>query len=108
MTAAANPILLSEDLRGIYRRFYDSVYAITNPGVAAERRALLAEGARGYRHAFLEAGMVGERWLLGATARGLGACPVGAFYDDEAAALIGIDGRREWVLHFAALGVVAQ
>ncbi|GGX93021.1 SagB/ThcOx family dehydrogenase [Pseudoduganella dura] len=76
--------------------------------LSADRRALFAEGARGYRHAFLEAGLVGERWLLGATARGLGACPVGAFYDDAAAALIGVDGRREWVLHFAALGLAAE
>jgi hypothetical protein len=35
----------------------------------------------------------------------LAACPVGGFYDDEAAALIDVDGQREWVLHFAALGV---
>jgi SagB-type dehydrogenase family enzyme len=75
--------------------------------LSAERESMLAEGARGYRHAFLEAGMVGERWLLGAVARGLAACPVGAFYDDEAAALIGVDRRRQWVLHFAALGVPA-
>ncbi len=75
--------------------------------LSAQQRPMLAEGPRGYRHGFLEAGMIGERWLLGATARGLGACPVGAFYDDEAAALVGIDMRREWVLHFAALGVPA-
>lgn len=72
--------------------------------LSAERQPMLAEGARGYRHGFIEAGLVGERWLLGAVARGLAACPVGAFYDDEAAALVGIDMRREWVLHFAALG----
>ncbi|GGC16191.1 SagB/ThcOx family dehydrogenase [Pseudoduganella buxea] len=75
--------------------------------LSAQQSPMLAEGPRGYRHGFLEAGMVGERWLLGATARGLGACPVGAFYDDEAAALVGIDMRRDWVLHFAALGVPA-
>ncbi len=72
--------------------------------LSADRHSLLADGARGYRQAFIEAGMIGERWLLGAVARGLGACPVGAFYDDEAAALVGIDPQREWVLHFAALG----
>src|SRR4051812_22004145 len=54
LTAAANPILLSEDLRGIYRRFYDSVYAITNPGVAAERRALLKAGAQLDAHTLIE------------------------------------------------------
>lgn len=72
--------------------------------LSADRERMLAEGPRGYRHGFIEAGMLGERWLLGAVARGLAACPVGAFYDEEAAALIGVDARREWVLHFAALG----
>ncbi|HEU4375702.1 MAG TPA: SagB/ThcOx family dehydrogenase, partial [Telluria sp.] len=76
--------------------------------LSAEREPMLAAGARGYRQGFLEAGMIGERWLLGAVARGLAACPVGAFYDDEAAALIGVDRRRQWVLHFAALGVPAD
>lgn len=61
--------------------------------------------ARGYRHAFLEAGLVGERVYLEAVARGLGACAVGAFYDDEAAELVGIEPAREWVVHFAALGI---
>jgi SagB-type dehydrogenase family enzyme len=75
--------------------------------LSAEREPMLGQGARGYRHGFLEAGMVGERWLLGAVARGLAACPVGAFYDDEAAALIGVDRQRQWVLHFAALGMPA-
>jgi SagB-type dehydrogenase family enzyme len=76
--------------------------------LSAERGPMLAEGPRGYRHGFLDAGMIGERWLLGATARHLGACPVGAFYDDEAAALIGVDRNREWVLHFGALGIPAS
>ena len=44
--APTNPIALSDDLRAIYRRFYDSVYSITNPGVADERRALLEAGAQ--------------------------------------------------------------
>jgi SagB-type dehydrogenase family enzyme len=61
--------------------------------------------ARGYRHAFIEAGLVGERVYLEAGARGLAACGVGAFYDDEASALVGVDPAREWVVHFAALGV---
>lgn len=60
--------------------------------------------ARGYRHAFLEAGMAGERLYLRAGSLGLGVCAVGAFYDDEAAALIGVDQEGEWVVHFATLG----
>ncbi|MBZ2207303.1 SagB family peptide dehydrogenase [Massilia soli] len=75
--------------------------------LSADRDQLLAQGARGYRHGLLEAGLIGERWLLGATAAGLAACPVGAFYDDEAAALVGADPGRHWVLHFAAVGIRA-
>jgi SagB-type dehydrogenase family enzyme len=71
--------------------------------LSADAGLALKSGARGYRMAFLEAGLMGERWLLGAVARGLGACPVGAFYDDEAAALVKAPQGR-WVLHFAALG----
>lgn len=66
--------------------------------------ALRREGARGYRHGLLEVGLCGERLYLQAEALGLGVCAIGAFYDDEASALIGIAPAREWVLHFAALG----
>ncbi len=74
--------------------------------ISARRELVLREGARGYRHMFLEAGMVGQRWLLAAVAQGLGACPVGAFYDDEAARMIGLNPQQHWVLHFAALGLL--
>ena len=80
-----------------------SCWPSTAPSFAADPLG----AARGYRHAFLEAGLVGERVYLEAAARGLGACAVGAFYDDEAAALVGVDPAREWVVHFAALGVKA-
>jgi len=63
--------------------------------------------ARGYRHAFLEAGLMGERLYLQAQALGLGVCAVGAFYDDEATALIGIDPALEWPVHFVTLGWAA-
>jgi nitroreductase len=75
--------------------------------LSADSAQALKNGARGYRMAFLEAGLMGERWLLGAVARDLGACPIGAFYDDEAAALVKA-GKGRWVLHFAALGQVAN
>jgi len=71
------------------------------------RSALLDDAsgpARAYRHALLHAGCLGERLYLEAGAHGLGACAVGAFHDDEAAALVAADPAHEWVLHFAALG----
>ncbi|QYF94577.1 SagB/ThcOx family dehydrogenase [Massilia sp. PAMC28688] len=97
--AAAQSAALSQDVIG------DAAAVLI---LSAARDRVLAGGARGYRHAFLEAGMKGQRWLLGAVARGLAACPVGAFYDDEAAALIGVQASDHWVLHFAAVGVRAN
>jgi SagB-type dehydrogenase family enzyme len=76
--------------------------------LAIDRDRALAEGPRGYRHAYLEVGMLGERILLEATARGLGNCPVGAFYDDDAAALIGVGSARTWVAHLVALGALPR
>lgn len=61
--------------------------------------------ARGYRHAFIESGLVGERLYLAGAALGPGVCGVGAFYDDESSRLVNTDPAREWVVHFAALGV---
>lgn len=94
--AAAQSAALSQDVIG------DAAAVLV---LSSERERVLAGGARTYRHALIETGMIGERWLLGAVARGLAACPVGAFYDDEAAALVGAPGERPWVLHFAALGL---
>lgn len=76
--------------------------------LSIQRAAIVADpagAARGYRHAFIEAGLVGERVYLEAGARGLGVCAVGAFFDDELAALVGTDPAHEWVVHLAAVGV---
>ena len=73
--------------------------------MSADRDTIFVDhGSRGYRHAFLEVGMASERILLGAQDQGLNACPVGAFFDDDAAKLIGSTMEEEWVLHFIGLG----
>lgn len=56
---------------------------------------------RDFRHALLQAGLAGEAVYLEAGARGLGACGVGAFFDDELAQLFG-SGTRP--LHLVAVG----
>ena len=48
-------------------------------------------GSRGYRHAMILSGRMGQRIYLASTALGLGACGVGAFYDREARALLGLN-----------------
>jgi SagB-type dehydrogenase family enzyme len=62
-------------------------------------------GPRGYRYTMMAAGRLGQRMYLGATTLGLGACGVGAFYDNEAAQLMGLNGSSR-LLYLVAVGPV--
>ncbi len=61
-------------------------------------------GLRGYRFALLEAGHVGQNVLLTATALGLGAVPLGGFYDRLTDEFLGLDGVNESTLYTLAVG----
>jgi SagB-type dehydrogenase family enzyme len=63
-------------------------------------------GERAYRYVHLDAGHVSENLLLEATALGLGACCVGAFYDEDANEFLGLDGGREFAVLAVAVGWV--
>jgi SagB-type dehydrogenase family enzyme len=65
------------------------------------------QGPRGYRYSLMSAGRLGERLYLLATAMGLGCCGIGAFYDQEAAELLGLDENNRLV-YFLAVGVVKK
>jgi SagB-type dehydrogenase family enzyme len=62
-------------------------------------------GTRGYRYAMMEAGRLGERLYLCATAMGLGCCGIGAFYDGEAAELLNLNTSSR-LLYLVAVGPV--
>jgi SagB-type dehydrogenase family enzyme len=61
-------------------------------------------GVRGYRFALLEAGHVGQNVLLAATAFGLGAVPLGGYFDRLTDQFLGLDGVNESTLYTIALG----
>jgi SagB-type dehydrogenase family enzyme len=61
-------------------------------------------GVRGYRFALLEAGHVGQNVLLAATAFGLGAVPLGGYYDRLTDQFLGLDGVNESTLYTIAVG----
>ncbi|MFH1034132.1 MAG: SagB/ThcOx family dehydrogenase [Pseudomonadota bacterium] len=62
-------------------------------------------GPRTYRHAMIAAGRAGQRLYLAATALGLGCCGVGAFYDQEVAAVAGLPAQAQ-PLYVLACGPV--
>lgn len=61
-------------------------------------------GERAYRYANLETGIGAETTYLAAQARGLGACAVGAFYDEELRDLLDIRETAKHVLLLTAVG----
>jgi SagB-type dehydrogenase family enzyme len=60
-------------------------------------------GTRGYRLAMLTAGRLGQRIYLAATSMGMGCCGIGAFYDREAAELLGLNTSSA-LLYLVAAG----
>jgi SagB-type dehydrogenase family enzyme len=62
-------------------------------------------GARGYRYAMLRAGQIGQRLYVSATAMGLGCCGIGAFYDEEAGKLLGLN-KGSNLLYLVAVGPI--
>jgi len=59
---------------------------------------------RTYRYVLLEAGHIAENIYLAATSMGLGACAVGAFFDDDLNRLLDLDGQHEAVIYLMAVG----
>jgi len=59
---------------------------------------------RGYRYMYLDAGHVAENLALACIGLGMGSCQIGALYDEEVNALIGVDGVEESVLYMSSVG----
>lgn len=64
-------------------------------------------GERGYRYMYLDAGHIGQNLALAAQAQGLACCMIGAFFDDEINALLGVDGESETILYLGCVGMPA-
>ena len=64
-------------------------------------------GSRGYRIAMQTAGRLGQTIYLGTTSLGLGCCGIGAFYDKEAAAPLGLN-KSSAMLYLLAVGPVKR
>ncbi len=71
---------------------------------AVLRRTLWKYGQRGHRDVYIDVGHVAENLALAAAALGLESCHIAAIYDDEADALVGLEGPEETVLYLTTLG----
>lgn len=59
---------------------------------------------RGYRYVYTDAGHICENLYLAVTGLGLGACAIGALFDDELNAMVGVDGVEESAIYMCATG----
>ncbi|MFX1496915.1 MAG: SagB/ThcOx family dehydrogenase [Promethearchaeota archaeon] len=59
---------------------------------------------RCYRYIYMDVGHIGQNFYLIAEALGLGACTIGAIYDDEINKSIGIDGVTETAIYVGVIG----
>ena len=59
---------------------------------------------RAYRYVYLDCGHIAQTLALCSCALGLGSCQVGAFYDDELNALLGLDIKHESVIYLSVVG----
>jgi SagB-type dehydrogenase family enzyme len=59
---------------------------------------------RAYRYIYMDAGHIGENLYLAAAALKLGCCTIGAFYDEEVNAVVGIDGVSETAVYMGVVG----
>ncbi len=71
----------------------DGVFSVAM--IADFAATLESEGAWAYRRLHWEAGLVGQILYLEAEAAGLGATGIGAFFDDETHAFLGLDGATD-------------
>lgn len=72
---------------------------------AVFRRNMRKYGERGVRYIFIDAGHVVQNMILTAESLSLGACPVGAFFDNELNEIIGLDGEEETIIYLLSIGV---
>jgi len=59
---------------------------------------------RCYRYIYMDVGHIGQNFYLIAEALGLGACTIGAIYDDEINKLLQIDGINETAIYVGVIG----
>jgi len=60
---------------------------------------------RAYRYIYLDAGHIAENLALAAASLNLGSCEIGALYDAQVNAILGVNGDEESVICMAVVGV---
>ena len=74
---------------------------------AVFERCIWKYGQRAYRYIYLDAGHIAENLALAAVSLNRSSCEIGALYDDQVNAIIGVDGIEESTICMAVVGIPA-
>ena len=79
--------------------------AVTFIWVAVPYRMNWRYGERGYRYLYLDAGHVCQNLYLSAESIKGGTCAIAAYSDDELNQILGLDGKDQFVIYLATVGL---
>jgi SagB-type dehydrogenase family enzyme len=107
-THALDPLKTGDFRTGIARAALDQEMAywanVVFVWTAVFARSKWKYRQRAYRYIYMDAGHIAQNVALGAVALGLGSCQIGALYDEEANAVLGVDGVEESTIYMTAIG----
>jgi|688.fasta_scaffold07608_10 SagB-type dehydrogenase family enzyme len=99
-----------------FKEVYDEIHqACLNQDMARDAAAIFVVtcnlpkaigiyGERAYRHIHLDAGHIAERLCLACTKTGIGASPIGGYFDDLVNSVLGINATDEIIVHIVTIG----
>lgn len=79
--------------------------AVTFIWVAVPYRMNWRYGERGYRYLYLDVGHVCQNLYISAESINCGTCAIAAYSDDELNQLLGLDGKEQFVIYLATVGM---
>lgn len=79
--------------------------AVTFIWIAIPYRMNWRYGERGYKYLYLDAGHVCQNLYISAESIHCGTCAIAAYSDDEMNQILGLDGKEEFVIYLATVGV---
>ncbi|WP_242975838.1 SagB/ThcOx family dehydrogenase [Desulfosporosinus sp. FKB] len=91
--------------KACYNQTFIKSSAVTFIWTAVPYRMNWRYGERGYRYLFLDAGHVCQNLYLSAESINCGACAIAAYSDDELNQILGLDGKEQFVIYLATVGM---
>ena len=80
--------------------------AVTFVWTALIERSMWKYLQRCYRYIYMDCGHIGQNFYLVSEALHLGACTIGAIFDDELNTLLNLDGTKETAIYVGVVGKV--